>query len=30
MRFFAAPTQECIDHLKKNGITNKNIVFNPT
>ncbi len=30
MRFFAAPTQECIDYLKKNGVHNKNIVHNPT
>jgi hypothetical protein len=30
LRFFAAPTQELIDNLKKKGITNKNIVHNPT
>jgi hypothetical protein len=30
VRCFAAPTQECLDHLKKLGIKNKNIVQNPT
>lgn len=29
-RTFAAATPELIDHLKKMGITNKNIVHNPT
>ena len=29
-RFFAAPTQGCLDHLKKLGIRNKNVVHNPT
>eukprot|EP00455_Lapot_gusevi_P038888 TRINITY_DN4357_c1_g1_i8.p2 TRINITY_DN4357_c1_g1~~TRINITY_DN4357_c1_g1_i8.p2 ORF type:complete len:572 (+),score=243.36 TRINITY_DN4357_c1_g1_i8:88-1803(+) len=29
-RFFAAASQECLDHLKRLGIRNKQIVFNPT
>jgi hypothetical protein len=29
-RFFAAPSQECLNHLKSIGIRNTNIVFNPT
>lgn len=28
--FSTAPTQDLLDHLKKLGITNKNIVHNPT
>ena len=30
LRTFAEITPECQAHLKKLGITNKNIVFNPT
>lgn len=30
VRAFAAISQDCQDHLKKLGIQNKNIVFNPT
>jgi phosphoenolpyruvate carboxykinase (ATP) len=30
IRCFAAPTQELLDNLKNKGITNKNIVHNPT
>lgn len=29
-RAFAAAPQECLDNLKKLGITNKNIVYNAT
>ena len=29
-RCFTAPTQECLDHLKKLGIKNTNIVHNPS
>eukprot|EP00347_Sterkiella_histriomuscorum_P018324 403345940 len=29
-RSFAVAPQECLDNLKKLGITNKNVVFNPT
>ena len=29
-RAFAAAPQECFDNMKKLGITNKNIVYNPT
>lgn len=28
--FSATVPQDCIDHLKKLGITNANIVYNPT
>lgn len=28
--FAATVPQDCIDHLKKLGITNPNIVYNPT
>jgi len=30
IRSFAAANQETLDNLKKLGITNKNIVYNPT
>jgi len=31
VRAFSAPvTQDCLDHLKKIGINNKNVVYNPT
>jgi hypothetical protein len=30
LRGFAAITPDCLEHLKKLGVTNKNIVFNPT
>jgi len=30
VRSFAAANQETLDNLKKLGITNKNIVYNPT
>ena len=29
-RYFAAISQDCKDHLKKLGIKNENVVFNPT
>ena len=29
-RNFAKISEECAAHLKKLGITNKNIIFNPT
>ena len=29
LRQFAVAPQECLDNLKKLGITNKNIVYNP-
>jgi len=30
MRLFAAPPKELQNHLKQLGITNKNVVYNPT
>ena len=30
VRMFATPTPDCLDHLKRLGITNSNVVFNPT
>jgi len=29
-RGFASAPQDCLDHLKKLGVTNKNVVYNPT
>lgn len=29
LRQFAVAPQECLDNLKKLGITNKNVVYNP-
>ena len=30
IRLFAAPPKELQNHLKQLGITNKNVVYNPT